>query len=55
MLDEWEALGRTAVVVVRDGMLLGAVGLADTIKHESASAVEGLQRMGIEVAMLTRQ
>ncbi len=53
ILDDWEALGRTAVVVVRDGSVVGAIALADTIKHESASAIEGLQRMGIEVAMLT--
>ncbi len=53
VLEDWEASGRTAVVVVRAGQLLGALALADTIKPESATAIAGLQRMGIEVAMLT--
>ncbi len=53
VLDEWEASGRTAVVVIRDGRTVGALSLADTIKPESAEAVAGLQRMGINVAMLT--
>ncbi len=53
VLDQWEASGRTAVVVMRDGRTVGALSLADTIKPESADAVAGLQRMGIDVAMLT--
>src|SRR5271155_5059056 len=53
VLDEWEASGRTAVVVMRDGQIVGALALADTIKPESAAAVAGLRRMGIDVAMLT--
>jgi len=53
VLDDWEASGRTAVVVMRDGMLVGALALADTVKPESAAAIAGLQRMGIDVAMLT--
>lgn len=52
-LDRWEAAGRTAVVVEREGELLGAIALADTIKPEAASAIAGLQRMGIEVELLT--
>jgi cation-transporting ATPase V len=53
VLDAWEASGRTAVVVAREGRTIGALALADTIKPESATAIAGLQRMGIEVAMLT--
>ncbi len=53
VLDEWEASGRTAVVLMRDGILAGALALADTVKPESAAAIAGLQRMGIDVAMLT--
>ena len=41
------------MLVERDGQLLGAIALADTIKPEAASAIAGLQRMGIEVEMLT--
>jgi cation-transporting ATPase V/Cu+-exporting ATPase len=53
VLDEWEASGRTAVVVERDREVVGALALADTIKPEAAAAIAGLQRMGIDVAMLT--
>jgi cation-transporting ATPase V len=53
VLEEWESSGRTAVAVLRDGRIVGALALADTIKPESAAAIAGLQRMGIEVAMLT--
>jgi copper-transporting P-type ATPase V len=53
ILDEWEAAGRTAVVVGRDGVVVGAVALADTVKAESADAVGGLLRMGVDVVMLT--
>jgi cation-transporting ATPase V/Cu+-exporting ATPase len=53
VLADWEARGRTAVVVMRDGQTIGAISLADTVKPESADAVAGLQRMGINVAMLT--
>ena len=42
-LSWWSARGR----------LLGAIALADTIKPEAASAIAGLQRMGIEVELLT--
>ena len=53
VLGEWEASGRTAVIVMRGGVLVGALALADTVKPESAAAIAGLQRMGIDVAMLT--
>jgi cation-transporting ATPase V len=53
VLGDWEASGRTAVVVVRDGRTVGALALADTIKPESAAAIAGLRRMGIDVAMVT--
>jgi P-type Cu+ transporter len=53
VLERWEAGGRTAVVVTRDGRTVGALALADTITPESAEAVAGLRRMGIDVAMVT--
>jgi copper-transporting P-type ATPase V len=53
MLGSWEAAGRTAVLVEREDQLVGAIALADTIKPEAASAIAGLQRMGIEVELLT--
>jgi copper-transporting P-type ATPase V len=52
-LARWEQDGRTAVVVERDGQLLGALALADTLKPEAPAAVAGLKRMGIDVRLLT--
>ncbi|HTW41917.1 MAG TPA: cation-translocating P-type ATPase [Solirubrobacteraceae bacterium] len=53
VLERWEAGGRTAVVVQRDGRIVGAIALADTVKPEAASAIAGLQRMGLDVRLLT--
>ncbi len=53
VLDEWEAAGRTAVVVGRDGNVVGALALADTVKAESTAAIRELRSMGLEVLMLT--
>ena len=36
-----------------DDSLLGVIGVADTLRANSAEAVESLQRMGIEVYMMT--
>src|SRR3984957_5203213 len=53
VLEDWESAGRTAVVLERDGNLLGALALADTIKPEARAAVAGLRSMGIEAELLT--
>ncbi|HUA10536.1 MAG TPA: cation-translocating P-type ATPase [Solirubrobacteraceae bacterium] len=52
-LDEWQAAGRTAVVVERADEVIGTIALADTVKEEAAAAVAGLRQMGIEVELLT--
>jgi cation-transporting ATPase V/Cu+-exporting ATPase len=53
VLERWEEEGRTAIVVERDGAIVGALALADTIKPEARAAVEGLRDMGLEVHLLT--
>jgi cation-transporting ATPase V len=53
VLDQWESSGRTAVVVQRAERVIGAIALADTVKPEAKTAIEGLRRMGIEVELLT--
>jgi len=45
--------GRTVVYVLRDGVLVGAIALADTVRPESAAAVRRLKEIGIEPIMLT--
>jgi Cu+-exporting ATPase len=48
-----EEQGMTAVLILLDGKLCGAVGIADVLKPTSAEAVGELKRMGIEVVMIT--
>ena len=45
--------GRTPLYFEEDGTLLGIIAVADVIKPDSAQAVKQLQKMGIEVVMLT--
>jgi P-type Cu2+ transporter len=51
--EEAGGRGQGVVYLVRDEDVLGAVALADVVREESVQAIEALQRMGIEVAMLT--
>jgi Cu+-exporting ATPase len=39
--------------VARDGILIGLIGLADTVKPASAEAIDRLQRAGLDVWMIT--
>ncbi|MFC7430461.1 MULTISPECIES: heavy metal translocating P-type ATPase [unclassified Agrococcus] len=50
---DWAIEGATALHVVRDGVVVGALRLADDIRPESADAVRAMQALGIEVVMLT--
>lgn len=45
--------GKTPMFVAVDGKPAGTVAVADTIKEDSVAAVRALQRMGIEVVMMT--
>ncbi|GIW53590.1 MAG: copper-translocating P-type ATPase [Gemmatimonadales bacterium] len=45
--------GKTPMFVAVDGRVRGVIAVADTLKEDSASAVRALQRMGLEVVMLT--
>lgn len=45
--------GRTVVFVVADGVLAGAVALADVVRAESREAVRQLQALGLRCMMLT--
>jgi len=50
---EWEALGRTAVLVGRDDAVVGAMAIADTIRPSAAAAVRELQALGLHCVLLT--
>ncbi len=45
--------GKTPMLFACDGVLLGIIAVADTIKPTSRAAVEALENMGIETMMLT--
>jgi P-type Cu2+ transporter len=49
----WEADGRTALFVLADGRVLGALAVEDEIRPESVEAVQRLHDMGLRVAMIT--
>ena len=52
-IRRFESQGKTVVLVADDGGLLGVIGVADSLRENSAEAVAALQSMGIEVYMLT--
>ena len=51
--EGWEDAGKTVVFVAVAGHLQAAIAVADTVKPTSAKAIQTLQKMGIEVVMLT--
>ena len=48
-----EALGRTVFAVAENGMPLGLIAVADTLKPDAPAALEALRRAGLEVWMIT--
>ncbi len=50
---EIAAEGHSLILVAFDGRLAGIIGVADEIRPESTSAIAALERMGLEVVMLT--
>ena len=56
LLPEVERLqseAKTAMLVAVDGEVRGVIAVADTLKDGSVEAIAELQRMGLEVAMIT--
>ena len=51
--DAWESLGQTVIWIAIDGKVEGLMGIADTLKPTSIEAVRKMQKMGLEVVMLT--
>jgi Cu+-exporting ATPase len=56
LMKDWERLaneGKTPMYVAIGDQAAGLVAVADTVKPDSKGAIEALQRLGIEVVMLT--
>ncbi|MBD2354741.1 copper-translocating P-type ATPase [Tolypothrix sp. FACHB-123] len=51
--ERLEYLGKTAVWLAVDGEIQGLMGIADAIKPTSTQAIKALQKLGLEVVMLT--
>ncbi len=51
--ERLEYLGKTVIWIAVDGRVEGIMGIADALKPSSAIAVQALQRLGLEVVMLT--
>ncbi|MCF4967348.1 heavy metal translocating P-type ATPase [Nostoc sp. CMAA1605] len=51
--ERLEYLGKTAVWLAVDGEIKALMGIADAIKPTSSQAVKALQKLGLEVVMLT--
>jgi Cu+-exporting ATPase len=45
--------GKTAMLVAVDERVLGSIAVADTLKSDARAAIEELQTLGLETAMLT--
>ncbi|MDI7261525.1 MAG: heavy metal translocating P-type ATPase [Thermodesulfobacteriota bacterium] len=51
--EQLSSEGKTPMFLAVDGKAAGIIGVADTLKENSKEAVETLNRMGLEVVMLT--
>ena len=45
--------GETPLIIARDGVVLGVIGVADRVKSEAHQAIADLKSLGIEPVMLT--
>ena len=52
VLDALYREGKTAVLVERDGLLVGAIGIADAVRKTSRDAITALKQAGIEHAIM---
>ncbi|KLN73341.1 ATPase P [Rhodococcus erythropolis] len=52
-VERMQHAGATAVLIERDGVLIGAVAVRDELRPEAVEVVAGLRRDGYHVAMLT--
>ncbi|MEH2072039.1 MAG: heavy metal translocating P-type ATPase [Nostoc sp.] len=49
----WETAGKTVIFITVDGEIQAVMGIADALKPSSTAVVKALQKLGLEVVMLT--
>ncbi len=52
-IERYESRGQTAFLAGWNGQAMGALAVADSIRETSVAAVKGLQKLGVQVAMIT--
>ncbi len=52
-LNKLESEGKTALIVVENGKILGIIGVADTLKEDSVTAIASLRKDGYKTVMIT--
>jgi Cu+-exporting ATPase len=52
-IEQLSQEGKTPIYVSRGDKLIGILGLMDTLKEDSKEAVKSLEKMGIEIIMIT--
>ncbi|HBW37387.1 MAG TPA: heavy metal translocating P-type ATPase [Desulfosporosinus sp.] len=52
-MEQLEGEGKTAMLIAVDSKAAGIIAVADTLKENAKVAVERLQQMGVQVAMIT--
>lgn len=54
VLDEFDTSGQSALLVARDGVVLGVIGARDRVRPEAAAVLQELRQSGIQdIALLT--
>jgi Cu+-exporting ATPase len=53
MVEQFEADGKTVVLVAADRQAIGVIGIMDAVKEDSAGAIRALKEMGLRVVMIT--
>lgn len=48
-----EELGKTVIIVAREGKVIGLIAVADTVRESAAEAVRSLEEIGVRVIMMT--
>ncbi|MBW2476698.1 MAG: copper-translocating P-type ATPase [Deltaproteobacteria bacterium] len=52
-VNNWISKGQSVIYVAKDGQLLGALALADTLKNGADDTIIKLHQMGLKTAMIT--